>query len=376
MSHELQPFVLHDFVEHAAAGSGRVSLTPLRAGCSAATMIVCFLVVWRLGLPLKFRLVQVVIRSVMQLTILGMFILHPVFASRNWKLVTGYVGIMITITSLEARSRITVTYPGLLLHIVLSLAVGLSTAMGLTCFAIIRPTPWFNPQYLIPLSGMLLNNALSAITIGVAELLQGLHGTDGENAEILLCSGASRWEAVRPLVARSVRNGLIPTFNQMCQIGLVSIPGMMTGQILGGNPPFQAALYQAMVMFLISFTGSVGLTCTCIFAVHSVIDGGNRLRRTRLTKKEKTSDFVGGLVWWLLAPVLGGVTMTLLRLVRPLLWSLSLCGTQNADVRVEESIVHTTMPHTHDLAERNRELAKDLRRVRRELAAAQKVHDE
>lgn len=91
---------------------------------------------------------------------------------------------------------------------------------------------------------MLLGNATSGVAVALSSILSGLK--DGAAVvEARLALGATRWEATNELLRRSVNMGLTPVLNQMSIIGLVSIPGMMTGQILSGSPPSTAARYQA-----------------------------------------------------------------------------------------------------------------------------------
>ena len=101
---------------------------------------------------------------------------------------------------------------------------------------IVRVRPWYTPQYAIPLLGMILGNTLNGVSLGLDRLGSELTGTPrpGRGA---LALGATRWEAARPLVQQAVRTGLIPTINAMMVVGIVSLPGMMTGQILAGRQP-------------------------------------------------------------------------------------------------------------------------------------------
>ena len=123
---------------------------------------------------------------------------------------------------------------------------------------VLRADPWFDPRYSIPISGMLLGNAVSGVSLAASLLLTGLVERKTE-VEALLALGARPAQAARTLFAEATRTGFMPTLNSMLVIGLVSIPGMMTGQILGGAPIWQAALYQMFIMYLIA--------ATCFFAI-------------------------------------------------------------------------------------------------------------
>eukprot|EP01062_Namystynia_karyoxenos_P012490 TRINITY_DN14493_c0_g1_i1.p1 TRINITY_DN14493_c0_g1~~TRINITY_DN14493_c0_g1_i1.p1 ORF type:complete len:395 (+),score=90.72 TRINITY_DN14493_c0_g1_i1:168-1187(+) len=291
-------------------------------------MLLCVAAVWWLRLPLKARIAMSTARCVLQLLALGTLVLQPIFTDRHWQLALAIVCAMLFITAGEADARITVAYPGLRAHVTASLAAAVGMGMSLVCFAVVVPNPWWSPQYLIPLSGMLLNNALSAVAIAVGRFTADVHADGGDAAEVLLAAGASRWEAMLPMVADSLRMGLSPTLTTMNQIGLVAIPGMMTGQILGGNPPMQAAMYQAMIMFMICFTATAASAAALCLAVSALVDGERLcLRRSMLRKRPKSSDFLAGLLWWLLAPAVGGAVVSILRIAAPV------CGLAQAAAR-------------------------------------------
>ena len=123
-----------------------------------------------------------------------------------------------------------------------------------TAFALltaIRPSPWFDPRYAIPLLGMILGNCMTGIALGLNTLTTSLM-LRRPSVEAQLMLGATRWEAAAPVTRDALRSALMPTINSMSATGLVSLPGMMTGQILSGVPPVEAVKYQILVMFLIA----------------------------------------------------------------------------------------------------------------------------
>ncbi len=123
--------------------------------------------------------------------------------------------------------------------------------------AIVRVHPWYRPQYAIPLLGMILGNTLNGVSLGLDRLGGELSGRR-DQVESLLALGASRWEAVREPIRQAVRTGLIPTINAMMVVGIVSLPGMMTGQLLAGTSPVEAVKYQVVIMFLIASGTALG----------------------------------------------------------------------------------------------------------------------
>ena len=100
--------------------------------------------------------------------------------------------------------------------------------------------------------------------------------------------GATRWDAAAPVTREALRSALMPTINSMSATGLVSLPGMMTGQILGGVPPTEAVKYQILVMFLIAGGTALGAVAAVLGGVFRLTDGRHRLRLDRITAVKPT----------------------------------------------------------------------------------------
>ncbi|WP_277059059.1 ABC transporter permease, partial [Trichlorobacter lovleyi] len=159
------------------------------------------------------------------------------------------------------------------------MAEGIVTLFALTTQ--LRPHPWYDPRYAIPLLGMVLGNTMNGISLG----LNALTGDLGHNraaVEARLALGADRWQAMRFLAGKSLRMATTPIVNSMAATGLVSLPGMMTGQILGGVAPFEAVKYQILVMFLIAGGTGIGAVAAIGGGVLRLTDHRHRLRLDRL----------------------------------------------------------------------------------------------
>ncbi len=115
---------------------------------------------------------------------------------------------------------------------------------------IIGAEPWWKPQYFLPIGGMVAGNSMNALAISLERLFSGLRARRAE-VEMLLSLGADSREASQDVVREAVRAGMIPSINSMMGVGLVSIPGMMTGQILAGADPSQACRYQIVIMLML-----------------------------------------------------------------------------------------------------------------------------
>lgn len=143
------------------------------------------------------------------------------------------------------------------------LLIGGSLIIGFFVFLAVRPHPVYDARYLIPISGMILGNCLRANVISLERFYSGLRKNEKEYLTYLLM-GASLHEATRPFVQESIKPALAPTLSTMATVGLVSLPGMMTGQILGGSDPTVAIKYQVAIMISI-FTATV---LTAIFNLY------------------------------------------------------------------------------------------------------------
>ena len=170
-------------------------------------------------------------------------------------------------------------------------AYGLGTSAVLfagtlvTIFALasqIQADPWYHPRYAIPLLGMILGNTMTGISVGLNTLTSQVR-REKAAIETLLALGETRFVAFRPLIRSAVRNGLIPIVNAMAAAGVVSLPGMMTGQILAGVEPVEAIKYQVLIMFLIAGGTAIGVVSAVHAGVFRLSDSRHRLRLDRLT---------------------------------------------------------------------------------------------
>ena len=208
-----------------------------------------------LGLGLERRLGLAAVRTVAQLSLLGV-VLGAVFRMQAWWMVAGLTTLMTAVAGIAAVRRTTRRHPGIWINSIVSMFVSswLMTAVALG--AIVQPTPWHAPQYAIPLLGMILGNTLNGISLGLDRLLAEF--SRREEIETLLALGATRWEAASGAIQEAVRTGMIPIINAMMVVGIVSLPGMMTGQLLAGVAPIEAVKYQIVIMFLIASGAALG----------------------------------------------------------------------------------------------------------------------
>jgi putative ABC transport system permease protein len=204
----------------------------------------------RLGL--EGQLIFAAGRSLLQLLVVG-YVLAIIFALDNPLVVLGILGVMLTIAAIVARNRIGKKIKGLLPVVWGALLVSSALTLSYTIALIVQPQTWYSPQYLIPLAGMVLGNAMNGASLA-GERLASLISQNRLEVETHLCLGATPKEAISTYRQEAIRISLIPTLNQMMVVGIVSLPGLFTGQVLAGVDPFDAASYQILILFAIVLT--------------------------------------------------------------------------------------------------------------------------
>ena len=203
-------------------------------------VVVAVLARWSLGAGTA---VYGIARMLIQLLLIG-YVLTFIFETEQSMVVVGVLSFMLAVASwitlrpLKEKSR------SQYWKALVSIALGGVLTLLLITLGVLDLEPWFNPSKMIPLAGMIFANCMTAISLAAerydAELL---------NADYVTARNAA------------LRTALIPITNSLFAVGLVSLPGMMTGQILAGADPLVAARYQIMVMCMLF--GSSGISVVC-----------------------------------------------------------------------------------------------------------------
>ncbi|WP_235033415.1 ABC transporter permease [Rubripirellula obstinata] len=251
-------------------------LSPWEVSVAALLLVVNVVVSWWLRLGLGRQIVLSAVRMVAQLSLLGL-VLKQIFALASFPPVMLLAAAMTIIAGLSSISRVENRYPSIHLTAIISVWASswLVTAVMIT--AIVRPTPWYAPQIVIPLLGMVLGNSLTGISLAMDRFVSELKNRRGE-VEMRLSLGATRWEATREIFAASARTAMVPILNTMSVAGIVSIPGMMTGQLLAGAPPIQAVKYQIMIMFVIAAAIAIGVMIALGISFYRVTTSDHQLK--------------------------------------------------------------------------------------------------
>ncbi|MBR9981895.1 MAG: iron export ABC transporter permease subunit FetB [Desulfatitalea sp.] len=261
-----------------------IALSPLDLSLAGALVVVLAIISRSMRLQLGRQLLVAAVRTTVQLLLIGL-VLKALFGHVHPGWVALMACVMLLAAGREVMSRQKRRFTG-------AWSFGLGTlSMFVSSFAItvlalvviISPQPWYEPQYAIPLLGMLLGNTMNGISIGMDRLTASAWD-QRTLIEGRLMLGQTWRQAIAGLRNESIRSGLIPIVNAMMAAGLVSLPGMMTGQILGGSPPMEAVKYQILIMFLIAGGTGLGTMTAVWLGSRRLFDERQRLRLDRLRK--------------------------------------------------------------------------------------------
>lgn len=222
-----------------------LSLSQLALALVPVLITLVILVKWSYDLG---HAVYALARMLGQLLLIG-YVLAWIFGAGNGVLILLVLAIMLLASSWIALGTVPEQRRALLGAAVVAITVGGGLTLVLITQAVLRIDPWYLPNYMIPLAGMVFANAMTAVSLAAERLYAELaHGLSWESARLTAYQAA-----------------MIPVINSLLAVGLVSLPGMMTGQILSGVSPLIAARYQIVVMCMI-FSAS-GISTALFLAI-------------------------------------------------------------------------------------------------------------
>lgn len=259
-----------------------ITLTPFDLSIAAALVILLALLSMRLRLQLTQQIVVAALRTTVQLLLIG-YVLKALFANVHLGWMALMATTMLLIAGYEVRSRQKYRFTGWWGYGLgtMSMFVSSFAIAMLSLTVIIQVSPWYTPQYAIPLLGMMLGNTMTGIAVGMDRLTQTAWQLRAV-IEARLMLGQSWNQAIEAIRRDSIRSGMIPMINAMAAAGVVSLPGMMTGQILAGAPPLEAVKYQILIMFLISAGTGFGTMVALWLGSRRLFDERQRLRLDRV----------------------------------------------------------------------------------------------
>ena len=258
------------------------ALSALDLSLAAGLVIILAFLSYRMELGLGKQMILAGARMTVQLLLIGL-VLQSLFASRSPFLISVVASVMLLAAGREVRVRLKRRIKGFF-----GFGVGVGalfiSSFSITLLAlvvILQQDPWYEPRYAIPFLGMLLGNTMTGVALASDRMTSSFY----EQREIIeqrLMLGEPWYLAVSDIRRESMRSGMIPMINAMAAAGLVSLPGMMTGQILGGSPPIEAVKYQLLIMFLICAGSGFGILCSIKLIERHLFDSRHRLRLDRI----------------------------------------------------------------------------------------------
>ncbi|MFZ5967424.1 MAG: ABC transporter permease [Bacillota bacterium] len=236
---------------------GVINLQFWQMAAAYVFIVILLFIVRRRGIPREKDIIISSIRMTLQLILIG-YILMYLFQNSHPALTVLVIAIMEIFAVHNIFTRVkTPLSPQLKKIIAISMVTGTTATLLYFIAVVINLSPWYDPRYFIPIAGMLIGNSMTGISLGVSRLVDGMT-VQKHLIESALMLGATPKMASKEIVDNAFDSAILPTINSMLGMGVVFLPGMMTGQILSGTSPIAAIEYQIAIM--LGILGSVALT--------------------------------------------------------------------------------------------------------------------
>ncbi|WP_100488094.1 ABC transporter permease [Sporolactobacillus pectinivorans] len=253
---------------------------------SAYIFILILLIIVRIkGIRREREILISTIRMTVQLMIVG-YILAYVFGNSNPFYTLIILAFMLLFAIYNIYQRVKLPLNSVLKkNIMTAMIIGITATLIYFVLVTLTVSPWYNPRYVIPIAGMIIGNTMTGVSLGINTLLDGMQ-SKRSLVETALTLGATPREAARPIVNQSFDSAMLPTINSMVGMGIVFLPGMMTGQMIGGASPLTAIRYQIAVE--LGIVGGVSLTVFLFIQIGYKAFFNSRCQlREPFSKKEK-----------------------------------------------------------------------------------------
>lgn len=236
---------------------GIINLSVMQIALAYIFVVIVLLIVRIRGIKREKDIILSSVRMTLQLMLTG-YIFVYIFANPNPFITVGIVIIMEGFAIYTVFKRFKNKLSGALKQVVIiSMTIGTLSCLLYFLLVVIRINPWYLPQYFIPIAGMIIGNSMTGISLGLKSLIEGMT-TQRAKVEEALILGATQKKATKEIIDSTFDAAILPTINSMVGMGIVFLPGMMTGQILSGTSPTTAISYQLTIM--LGILGSVALT--------------------------------------------------------------------------------------------------------------------
>lgn len=233
-------------------------------------------IAFRLGLEKSIAVST--LRMAVQLTLIGL-ILKFIFEATTPLWTIAFACVMFAAGGYEVWSRQDTRIHGWQ-ALAMGATVPFASGLIITFFAltlILSPDPWYAPRYFLPILGMMIGNALAGVSLVMNTITSSVQ-KERDVIEARLALGDNRFEAMQDILKHSMKTGMMPILTAMAASGLVTLPGMMSGQILAGIDPMDAAKYQIMIMCLVAGATALSVVAGGLGVVYLIFDSRHRLR--------------------------------------------------------------------------------------------------
>jgi putative ABC transport system permease protein len=226
---------------------GIIELTLWQVAAAYLFVVIVLLIVKSRGIKKEGEIVLSSVRMTLQLILAG-YVLVYVLDNPNPFITAAIIILMEAFAIYTVMAKFKGRLNGKLKKIIaLSMGLGAGACLLYLIFAVIGVQPWYDPQYFIPIAGMVIGNSMTGVSLAVKSLLEGMT-TRRQIVEEALILGATPREATADIINQTFDSAIMPTINSMLGMGIIFLPGMMTGQILAGVSPTTAIAYQIAIM--------------------------------------------------------------------------------------------------------------------------------
>jgi putative ABC transport system permease protein len=241
-----------------------------------------WLLLWLIGLRLSRDIGISILRMTVQLSLVGIY-LKALFELNDPWLNGLWILLMLLVADLSILQRAGLKARYFFLATFTAVASSILFSTAYLVMLVIQPALYYDARYIVPLAGMILGNCLQGNVIALERFYSALRKNEKEY-ETFLMLGATRWEAVLPYFRAAIKAAINPTIAGMATMGLVSLPGMMTGQILGGSEPWIAVKYQIAIMICIFTSTAVASIINLKLSLNIAFDGFDVLKTEVIEK--------------------------------------------------------------------------------------------
>jgi putative ABC transport system permease protein len=254
-----------------------VQISPLQLSLAYLLLIFPAAVILWYGVGLMKPLLIGAVRMTVQLLLVGLY-LQVIFDYDNPWINVLWVVMMLMVADVSIVRRCGFRVRSFAVPVFCALAVGIVIPLFVFMVLVLSRPTLLDARFVIPIAGMILGNCLKANIVGIGHFYQDIR--KGEKRYLQsLAFGATRDEATRPFMAEAFQAAMTPTIATMATIGLVSLPGMMTGVILGGTDPATAIKYQIGIMLSIISGTAITVFLAVQFTSHHSFDAFGVLRK-------------------------------------------------------------------------------------------------